>query len=160
MGETLVGDVICFEIAYDDVVREVARGGAEMLVVQTNNATYMGTGQIEQQFDIARLRAIETGRHVVVVATNGVSGIIAPDGHVVARAPVRTQAVLTHTLPVVEGLTPALRWGRTIDVLLATGAGLALVAALLAGRRSRRPEESAPGSEPDRAAVPAGAGRR
>src|SRR3712207_8590540 len=55
-------------------VRAVVDGGAQLLVVQTNNATYMGTGQVEQQFAIARLRAIETGRYAVVVATNGVSG--------------------------------------------------------------------------------------
>ena len=36
------------------------------IVVQTNNATYTGTGQIEQQFAMSRLRAIETGRYVVV----------------------------------------------------------------------------------------------
>ena len=78
LAGTTIGDVICFEVAYDGLVHEVVDGGAEMLVVQTNNATYMGTGQVEQQFAIARLRAIETSRYVVVVATNGVSGIIAP----------------------------------------------------------------------------------
>ena len=55
--------MICFEVAYDGLVRDVVDGGAELLVVQTNNATYMGTGQVEQQFAIARLRAVETGRY-------------------------------------------------------------------------------------------------
>ena len=64
------------------------------IVVPTNNATYTGTGQIEQQFAMSRLRAVETGRYVVVASTNGISGIVAPDGHVVARAPVRRQVVL------------------------------------------------------------------
>ena len=75
--------MICFEVAYDGVVHDVAELDPRLLVVQTNNATYMGTGQVEQQFAISRLRAIETGRHVVTVATNGISGIVAPDGSVV-----------------------------------------------------------------------------
>ena len=98
LAGTTIGDVICFEVAYDDTVRDVAgaagRRAAGMLVVQTNNATYMGTGQVEQQFAIARLRAVETGRSVVVVATNGVSGVVGPDGAVAAaragRAPRRS----------------------------------------------------------------------
>jgi apolipoprotein N-acyltransferase len=82
IGGVTYGDVICFEIAYDDVVADVLDGGAQVLVVQTNNATYGGTGQPEQQWAITRLRAIETGRSVLVASTTGISGVIAPDGSV------------------------------------------------------------------------------
>ena len=44
-GRPRVGDVICFEVAYDGLVRDVVDGGADVLVVQTNNATYNGTAQ-------------------------------------------------------------------------------------------------------------------
>jgi apolipoprotein N-acyltransferase len=118
LGGTTVGDVICFEVAYDELLRDVVDGGADMVVVQTNNATYMGTGQVEQQFAISRLRAIETGRYVVVAATNGVTGVIAPTGEVVERAPVRTRAVLSHALPIYGGTTPAVRWGQGLELLL------------------------------------------
>jgi apolipoprotein N-acyltransferase len=138
MNGTTIGDVICFEIAYDDVVHEVVRGGAELLVVQTNNATYMGTGQVEQQFAIARLRAIETGRHVVVAATNGVSGVIAPDGSVVERAPVRSRHVLSAEVPVVEQVAPALRWGPWVQGVLLLTAGVSVLVALVLGYRARR----------------------
>ena len=58
-----------------------------MLVVQTSNAMFIHTAQIDQQFAITRLRAIETGRYVVVAAINGITGVIAPDGTVVASGP-------------------------------------------------------------------------
>jgi apolipoprotein N-acyltransferase len=138
MGETTIGDVICFEVAYDDVVRDVVAGGAEMLVVQTNNATYMGTGQIEQQFAISRLRAIETNRYVVVAATNGVSGVIAPDGRVVERAPVRSQSVLLHSLPLHDATTPAMRWAPGVELLLSLGAAVSVSTALWVNYRRRR----------------------
>ena len=51
-----------------------SRHGAQLVVVQTSNAMFIHTAQIDQQFAISRLRAIETGRYVVVAATNGVSG--------------------------------------------------------------------------------------
>lgn len=82
IGGVAVGNVICFEVAYDDVIDPVISGGARVLTVQTNNATYQGTGQPAQQLQIERMRAIQTGRSVVVAATSGISAIIAPDGSV------------------------------------------------------------------------------
>ncbi len=146
VGGTTLGDLICFEVAYDDLVRDLGGSDAGLLVVQTNNATYMGTGQVEQQFAIARLRAAETGRWMVVVATNGVSGIIDPAGRVVQRAPVREQVVLTHDVPLVGGLTPGVRLGGWVDRGLVAVAALAVVAAvaggILGGRRLRTPTPS------------------
>jgi apolipoprotein N-acyltransferase len=157
MGATTIGDVICFEVAYDDVVRAVVHGGASLIVVQTNNATYMGTGQIEQQFAIARLRAIETNRYVVVAATDGISGIIAPDGHVVARAPVRSQSVLLHKLPLNAETTPALRWAPVVEMLLTLVAAAAVSTGIALNIRQRRTRPGTDGDSP-RETVPAGVG--
>ena len=77
-----VGDVICFEIAYNSVIDPLIDGGARVLTVQTNNATYEGTSQPAQQLQIERFRALETGRSVVVAATTGISAFISPDGSV------------------------------------------------------------------------------
>jgi apolipoprotein N-acyltransferase len=161
MAGTTIGDLICFEVAYDDLVRKVVDGGAELLVVQTNNATYMGTGQVEQQFAIARLRAIETGRYAVVVATDGVSGIVAPDGSVLERAPVRQAAVLEKQLPLRVGTTVAGRLGAWPERLLVV---LALLGIVLASPRIRRvprrePLPSETPAEP-RVTEPTGPGAR
>lgn len=156
LAGTPVGDVICFEVAYDGVVHDVVDGGAELLVVQTNNATYMDTGQIEQQFATARLRALETSRWVVVVATNGVSGIIAPDGSVVDRAPVKETAVLERVVPLRDVLTPAMRFSRWWELgllLVAAGAVSATIAQDRRTRRSARP--APPAATADAAPAPA-----
>ena len=139
------GLVICFEIAYDDVVREATTDGTRALVVQTNNATYMGTGQVEQQFAISRLRALETGRPVVVAATNGVTGVISPEGEVQRRAPVRSQTVITESVLGVVSEPPALDLGLPVKTGLVTISLVSVLAGLGLGyrRRSRR-EEPAP----------------
>lgn len=77
------GDVICFEVAYDDVMHPVFSGPSQFITVQTNNATYGGTAQPDQQLGIERMRAIEGGRAVIVAATTGVSAFIDADGRVV-----------------------------------------------------------------------------
>ena len=134
-----IGDVICFEVAYDGLVRDVVSGGGQLLVVQTNNATYAGTGQLDQQFAISRYRAIETGRTVVAAATNGISGVVASDGTVVAEAAPRTQAVLNEPVTLADGVTWGTRLGFWVEVALALlGIGLAVWAGLGARRRAGR----------------------
>ena len=137
VGPARVGVLMCFEVAYGDLVDAVVTQGAQMIVVPTNNATYTGTGQVEQQFAISRLRAIETGRYVVVASTNGISGMVAPDGTVVARAPERTRAVLEAGIPQLTALTPAVRLGGWPDRGLTLLAGLATLAGLVLRRRRR-----------------------
>ena len=139
VGPVTVGDVICFEVAYDGLLRDVVDGGAQLLVVQTNNATYTGTGQLEQQFAISRYRAIETGRTVVVAATNGISGIVAPDGSVRARTEIKTQAVLAEDVPLADGRTWGVRVGGVLEWLLAAAGAVAAIAAYAIGGRGRAP---------------------
>ncbi len=137
LGETTIGDIICFEVIYDDLIRAVTKGGADLLVVQTNNATYMGTGQVDQQFAIARLRALETRRYVAVAATNGISAFVDPNGDVVQRAPKRTQRVLVQQVPRLSELTPAVRFGALVERGLVGVGLLSVVAALVVSRRRR-----------------------
>ncbi len=136
VGPARVGDVICFEIAYDALVRDVVRGGAQVLVVQTNNATYNGTGQPYQQMAMSRLRAVETGRDVLVASTSGISAVVRADGSVAQQAPEKVARTLVATVPLRDGTTPAVRVGAWPEWLLAAaGLGAALAGLALARRR-------------------------
>jgi apolipoprotein N-acyltransferase len=127
---------MCFEVAYDAAVSAVASGDVDLLVVQTNNAAYLGSGQLEQQWAITRLRAVETGRSVAVAATTGISGVVAPDGDVVERTHGRAQQVIVADVPAGQGATPGVRWGGWVEVV---GSAVAAAAVVLAvGRRRGR----------------------
>lgn len=78
VGGSAVADAVCFDIADDDVLQDQVLRGAELVVVQTSNATFVNTGQIEQRFAITRLEAIETVRWLAVASTNGLTGVIDP----------------------------------------------------------------------------------
>ena len=118
IGDFTVGDTICWDIAYDGIVRETVKDGAQMLVVQTSNASFTDTSQPAQQWNISRLRGIETGRWVLVPSTNGISGIADASGRQVARAPLQEPATLSADVPLATGSTPALRIGGWLELLL------------------------------------------
>jgi apolipoprotein N-acyltransferase len=124
IGDFTVGDTICWDIAYDGIVRETVQSGAQMLVVQTSNASFTNTSQPAQQWNISRLRAIETGRWVLVPSTNGISGIVDASGHAVARARLHEPATLSAKVPLADGSTPALRIGGWLELLLGVLGGL------------------------------------
>ncbi len=134
LGPVRIGDVICFEVAYDGLIRDVVDRGGQLLVVQTNNATYTETPQLEQQFAISRYRAIETGRTVVVAATDGISGIVAPDGAVVVSTAEKTRAILDEPVTLAAGVTWGMRVGFWVELLLSLS-GLAWAVAAYLGRR-------------------------
>ncbi|SOB85427.1 apolipoprotein N-acyltransferase [Streptomyces sp. 1331.2] len=137
LGPARIGDVICFEVAYDEIVSDTVDSGARVLVVQTNNATYAKTGQPEQQLAMSRLRAVEHGRAVLIAATSGISAVIAPDGTVQQRTQELTPAELSATVPLRDGTTVADRVGAAPEWTLAIGGLLACGAAVLVGRRRR-----------------------
>ncbi|MGK5113286.1 apolipoprotein N-acyltransferase [Geodermatophilus sp. CPCC 205506] len=140
VGGARVGDLICFEVVYDGLVRDVVTAGAGMIVVQTNNATFGYTDESEQQLAASRLRAVEFGRTVVVAATSGVSAIVAPDGSLAARSGLFEPAVFVEDIAQRDSATVAQRLGAAPEwALTALGAGALLAVVVPAlRRRSRR----------------------
>lgn len=118
IGGVQVGDVICFEVAYDDVISRVIDGGARVLTVQTNNATYQGSAQPTQQLFIERMRAIETGRSVIVAATSGISAMIRPDGSVAASIEEGSVGALTMEAQLRGEPSPSARIGAPAEILM------------------------------------------
>jgi apolipoprotein N-acyltransferase len=129
-GDLVLANALCFDVAYDDVLREQVAQGADVAVVQTSNAMFLGTAQQEQQWMVTRSRAIELGRSVVVSSINGVSGAIAPDGTVIDRLPVAQAGSTTVDVPIMTGSTLAVRLGpwpaRVFGALGAVGVLMAL----------------------------------
>jgi len=146
VGDVEVADAICFDVAYDDGIGGQVARGAELVTVQTSNAMFSRTGQLAQQFEISRLRALETGRWVVVAAINGISGVVRPDGTVVASVPARGQEVLVETVGLSTTLTPAVRLGLWPARLTLVFLVAHTVVALIVYRRRRR--DNRPADQP------------
>ncbi len=130
-----IGDVICFEVVYDDLVRDVINGGAQVLVVQTNNATFGWTDETYQQQAMSRVRAVEHGRETLIAATSGVSAVIRPDGSVESSVPLFTAGYLTPSVPLITSTTPGTVLGRPVELLLVAAAPVGLLIAWAVRRR-------------------------
>lgn len=112
-----LGTLICFEIAVDDIGRELVGSGAQIILSQTNNADFGHSDETYQQAAFAKLRAIETGRVVVNVSTVGVSAIYSPDGSTIAQVPSFEPAVMLEKLPLRNSVTPAMVIGPAFDLI-------------------------------------------
>jgi apolipoprotein N-acyltransferase len=144
-GPYPIGDVICFEVAYDGLVRSSVAAGAQLLVVQTNNATFGHTAETYQQLAMTQLRAVEHGRTTLQVSTSGESAVIGPDGAVRQRSgPLFTPARMVATVPVRGSQTLATRLGALPEFVLAA-IGLGAAATGLIARRRRRRTQPAEG---------------
>ena len=141
-GAIRLGDVICYEVGFDGLVRSEVTAGANLLAVQSNDATFEVDGQSgesTQQVAMARIQAITSDRAVVYASTTGESAIIAPDGAVLARSGMWQRAVLDRPVPLRTGLTLADRLGGWPEAVLTALAIVALAwAVALAVVRARR----------------------
>ena len=154
VGKIRLGDVICYEVAFDDLVRSEVNAGANLLSVQSNDATFERdalageSGETSQQLAMARIRAVEFDRAVVVASTTGYSAIIAPDGHLIARSGIWQQAELEAHVPLLSYTTLADRVGAwpewVIVALTALALGLAMARAYFDGRESRERTPNTP----------------
>lgn len=126
-----LGPMICYEIAYPELVRHIA-ARSDILTTISNDGWFGGSIGPHQHFQMVRMRAIETGREVIRSTNNGISAIIKADGTVEEIAPQFQRLVLRATAHAREGLTPYVVTGNW-PVL-----GLLAVLLALAHRRARR----------------------
>ena len=134
-GPLTLGDVICFEVAYDGIVRDTVTGGAQVLAVQTNNATF-NAAEARQQLAMVRLRAVEHGREALMVSTVGVSAFVGTAGDVHAETGFNTAAVVVREMHLGGPRTLATRLGHWPEVV-AVVMTIVVLAGVLPLRRRR-----------------------
>jgi len=104
--------LICYELL-NDTFRDQISG--DFLTVQTNNATFGDTAQLDQELNIAKVRAIETGRFIPYVSTTGVTSFIDNDGQVYSKSPKFESATLVDYVVSVEGRTITQIYGKYLE---------------------------------------------
>ncbi len=148
VGKIKLGNVICYEVGFDNLVRSEVNAGANLLSVQSNDADFEIDGQLgetAQQTAMARIRAVESDRALVYASTTGESSIIAPDGALIAYSGVWRQAELDARVPLVSYRTLADRVGAWPEYLLVLLTALGLVWAGLLARPRRSSGDLAAG---------------
>ena len=145
LGKIRLGDVICYEVGFDGLVSSEIAAGANLLAVQTNDADFEidgQTGETLQQLAMARIRAIEHNRAVVVASTTGISAIIAPDGQLLTSTHTWTRAEIEATVPLRSSTTLADRLGGWPEAVIAWGTVAVLAWVIVQEVRRRRQRRS------------------
>lgn len=151
---TRFGVLICYETAYPEDARQLARQGAGFLVMLTNNASF-GRGPLgRQHLATSQLRAVEEGRTVVHASISGISAVVGPDGYAGQRTGLYQAATIRAQVTPRTGLTPYARAGRLVEAAI-VGLATAALVALPALRRRRAPaaRRAAEREEPGRDTV-------
>jgi apolipoprotein N-acyltransferase len=108
---------ICYEDAFGD---QIARRAAQAtLLVNVSNVAWFGDSLAPaQHLQIARLRAIETGRVHLTATNTGITAAIDRDGRVLARLPQYEEGRLEVSAQGYSGFTPYMRFGDWPIVIL------------------------------------------
>ncbi len=80
-----VGAFICYESAFPDLVREFARGGAEVFVNLSNDGYFGTSAAHEQHLELVRMRAAENARWIVRATNDGITATVDPAGQVTQK---------------------------------------------------------------------------
>ena len=101
-------------ICYEDAFGEAGTIGlpeAAYLVNVTNDGWFGDSIEPHQHLQIARMRAMETGRFLLRATNTGVTAVVAPDGKIISQAPMFQATVLTEVITPMGGMTPYARVG-------------------------------------------------
>lgn len=119
---TLAGQPVGIDICYEDAfAAEILRAlpQATFLINASNDAWFGDSLAPHQHLEIARMRALETGRVLLRATNTGISAIIDERGRLLGTSPQFKQAILTDEIVPRSGTTPFVRWGNHAVVVLA-----------------------------------------
>jgi len=102
---------ICYEDAFgEEIIRALPQAG---ILANLSNTAWFGDSLAQpQHLQIARLRALESGRPMLRATNTGMTAIITPDGAVTAQLPSFTTGALQAEVTAYQGLTPYARFGN------------------------------------------------
>lgn len=110
--------LICYEDSFPNLPRKGVKNGSNLLVNITNDAWTSYPATALQHLAAASLRTIENRRSLVRAGTTGFTGVIDPNGVVLASLPLFTKAELTYDVPIYSGhITIYTKYGYIIDYI-------------------------------------------
>ena len=128
---------ICYEDVFGEEIAYQLRAApqpATMLLNVSNLSWYGQSSAIPQHLQISRMRTLETGRPMLRATNDGATAVIDHRGQVTHLLPFYTAGTLSATVRGTAGMTPYIRFGNALFLLLGA---LALAAAWFSGRKYR-----------------------
>lgn len=131
VGPAVIGVVVCFETAFPDMSRTLARMGAEILIGQSATSTFQESWAPAQHAALGAVRAVETGRSFVHATLTGQSAVFDPRGDRLESLSASETGAITAEVPIARGETPYVRFGDWVPALSAIVVAAAALILLL-----------------------------
>ncbi len=112
-----IGISICYEDAFGELVRN-SLPAAKLLVNVSNDAWFGDSIAPHQHLEIARMRALETGRYLLRATNTGISAIINNKGKIISQAPQFEITALRSDVQPYQGTTPYVKFGNKLIVII------------------------------------------
>lgn len=113
-----MGISICYEDTFGEEVI-MALPEATVLVNVSNDAWFGDSLAPHQHLQMARMRALESGRYMLRATNTGISAIINEKGEIVLQSPQFKPTALAAQIRLFEGSTPYTMWGNYPVVITA-----------------------------------------
>jgi len=116
-GKFTIGISICYEDTFGEEVID-ALPLADILVNISNDAWFGDSAAPHQHLQMARMRALESGRYLLRATNTGITAIINEKGKVIDALPQFTSTALSGVARLYTGMTPYARMGNYPVLLL------------------------------------------
>ena len=113
-----ISPFICYEVVFPELVRQQAKAADIMLTI-SNDGWFGRSFGPDQHFQMARARALETGKMLIRVTNNGTTAIIDERGKTLKKLPSFERDILSGSAYPTTGQTPFMTLGHW-PVLLVT----------------------------------------
>lgn len=121
-----VAVTICYEDVFpSELLPRIP--AARFMINLSNNGWYGDSLAPPQHLEMARFRALETGREIIRSTTSGISALIDARGHVMVAGPQFETAIINGSIQPRAGMTPYVIWGNYPLLLLFIGLGFYLL---------------------------------
>ena len=106
-----IGISICYEDTFgEEVIRALPE--ADILVNVSNDAWFGDSLAPHQHLQMARMRALESGRYLLRATNTGITAIIDEKGRILERSTQFKAEALSATVKLFQGATPYVLWGN------------------------------------------------
>ncbi|MDD7805636.1 MAG: apolipoprotein N-acyltransferase [Endozoicomonas sp. (ex Botrylloides leachii)] len=111
---------ICYEVVYPDFAARMARHSGLLLTISDDTWFGKSIGP-EQHFQMARMRALETGRYLIRDTNDGLTALINNHGKVLQTIPRFKEGILRGSANIMLGNTPFMITGSWPILILCLG---------------------------------------
>ena len=117
IGNAMLSPAICYEIVYPDLVGKSAID-SNILITVSNDAWFGKSIAPYQHMQMARMRALETGRYLIRGTNDGVSALVDDRGNIIVKTERHVMAAIEGEVELRQGSTPFMLWGSEPIVFL------------------------------------------